>query len=98
MRFSGREIPGELLKLARNRMKGATAFTPNEIRSHLLLHGRQLMIAVHGIEANHPIIADRVFKEARRQLTDAGEIAPLKRGVWAKTSFLRAAAAESEAR
>lgn len=96
MKFSGGEVPGSLFKLARDRMLLEPTVTPDAVRAHLLTHGLDDLKAASGIVQNHKIIANRVFWAACRELVAAGEIEQLKRGVWAKTSFLAAANASSD--
>lgn len=93
MKFSGKEIPGSLFKLARDFMLSRQSFTPDDVRAHLLRHGAAALAETHGIPANHPIIANRVHQAACRELAQAGEVVQLKRGVWMKKSILDAAEA-----
>lgn len=90
MKFGQTEIPGSLFKLARERMLRDATFTPGDIRAHLAKEAPSELAAISGIGRNWGIIADRVTRACIDQLRAAGEIGQLKRGVWAKTSFLAA--------
>ena len=92
MRFGNTEIPGCLFHLARERMLKEATFTPENIRQHLLTQAPDELCAISPIATNQRIIAERVMRDCVKQLVASGEIAQLKRGVWAKTSFPAAAA------
>lgn len=92
MQFGNTEIPGGLFQLARERMLKEATFTPENIRQHLLTQAPDVLWAISPIVTNQRIIVDRVMRDCIKQLVASGEIAQLKRGVWAKTSFLAAAA------
>ena len=91
MRFGCTEIPGSLFKIARDRMRSDATFTPEDIRRHLVDRASDVLHGISPITVNHRIIADRVMRDCVKQLVSSGEIAQLKRGVWAKTTFLAAA-------
>lgn len=91
MKFMGREVPGALFKLARDYMLSDATVTPEDVRVYLLSHGSDDLNALSDIKENHRVIVNRVFQVARKELIAAGKISQLKRGVWAKTSFLKAA-------
>lgn len=91
MRFGTITVPGELFKLARERMLSEASFTPEDIRLHLLSSGRVHLDKVSDHETNRWIVANRVLQASRKELVQAGEVAQLKRGVWMKSSVLRAA-------
>lgn len=91
MRFGNREVPGELFNLARDRMLASTTFTPEEVRQHLLKSAITHLIQLSPLPANQWIIANRVMRACVKEMVQSGEIAQLKRGVWAKSSFLAAA-------
>lgn len=92
MKFGQTEIPGSLFKLARDRMLRDATFTPGDIRAHLAKEAPDVLAAVSGIGVNWGIVADRVVRSCISELRTAGEIGPLKRGTWAKVSFLKAEA------
>lgn len=92
MRFGSKEIPGSIFKLARDRMLRDVTFTPEDIRGHLMEQAPVVLNEISSIGVNHRIIANRVMRDCVKQLVASGEIAQLKRGVWAKTTFLKAAA------
>jgi hypothetical protein len=92
MKFGQTVIPESLFKLARERMLRDPTFTPGDVRGHLAKEAPADLAAISGIGRNWGIVADRVTRACIDELRTAGEIAPLKRGTWAKTSFLRATA------
>ena len=92
MKFGQTEIPENLFTLARERMRRDATFTPDDVRAHLAKQAPDELAAVSGIGVNWGIVADRVTRACLRELRAAGEISPLKRGTWAKTSFLKATA------
>jgi hypothetical protein len=92
MKFGQTEIPETLFKLARERMRRDATFTPGDVRAHLAKEAPGELAAVSGIGVNWGIVADRVTRACLRELRAAGEIGPLKRGTWAKKSFLEATA------
>lgn len=94
MKFSGREVPESLFQLARNAMRARASFVPEDIRKVLVEEGKPAMLALCGIEKNHWIIANRVMRAVVHELAAAGEIQPLKRGVWMKASIIETAQAQ----
>ena len=92
MRFGNTEIPGSLFKLARERMLKTATFTPEDIRRHILEQAPTELRNISPIATNQRIIAERVMRGCIKQLVASGEIAQLKRGVWAKASFQAATA------
>lgn len=94
MKFGQTEIPGRLFKLARERMLREATFTPGEIRKHIIENAREELMAISSIRSNWQIVAERVMRTALAELRTAGEVDQLKKGIWAKTSFLAAAAGE----
>ena len=91
MKFGQTEIPGSLFKLARERMLRDATFTPGDVRAHLAKEAPDVLAAVSGVNVNWGIVADRVTRACINELHNAGEIGQLKRGTWAKSSFLKAA-------
>lgn len=91
MRFIQAEIPDSLFVLVRERMRRDVTFTPEDIRRHVLQHAQATLRAINELESNWEIIANRVMRSCIDELRRAGEIAQLKHGVWAKTTFLKAA-------
>lgn len=91
MRFGSTEIPGSVFQLARERILADATVTPEAIRQHLLSQAHETLRAISPIATNQRIIADRVMRDCLKQLVASGEIAQLKHGVWAKTTFLAAA-------
>lgn len=89
MKFGPTPIPENLFTLARERMLRDATFTPGDIRAHLAKEAPADLAAVSDIGVNWGIVAERVTRACIRELRAAGEIAPLKRGTWAKTSFLK---------
>ncbi|MYM92445.1 hypothetical protein [Duganella vulcania] len=85
-------IPEALFALARERMRRDATFTPEDVRVHLAKQAPDTLASVSGKGVNWGIVADRVTRSCIRELRATGEIAPLKRGTWAKTSFLKEAA------
>lgn len=96
MRFGSTPIPGELFKLARDRMLREASFTPEDIRTHLLSEGTSHLSAVTTNSTNQWIIAERVMQSARKDLAEAGEVAQLRRGVWMRSDVLKAAESQVE--
>lgn len=92
MHFGRTELPGILFKLARERMVLEATFTPEDIRKYLVVQSHEILQRISPLATNHRIIANRVMRDCIKQLVSSGEIAQLKRGVWAKTTFLAAAA------
>lgn len=93
MRFGSTQIPDEMFRLACDRMLEGPVFTPEDIRNHLLANASETMQKISPIASNHRIIAERVMRKGIKELVAAKQIAQLKRGVWATTRFLAAAAA-----
>lgn len=91
MRFCGKTIPGSLFQLARERLLAEATSTPEAVRQHLMLAGAKDLQALSGIPSNQWIVCNRVMRAAILELVAAGELAALKRGVWATTKFLKAA-------
>ena len=92
MKFGQTEIPENLFTLARERMRRDVTFTPGDIRAHLAKEAPADLAASSPLGQNWGIVADRVTRSCIEELRAAGEIGQLKRGTWAKTSFLRATA------
>ncbi|MNR71512.1 hypothetical protein D3C71_21410 [compost metagenome] len=92
MNFGQTPIPQRLFDLARERMLSEPTSTPAAVREHLLKKGATELQQTSAIAHNHAIIANRVFLAVCKELRASGEIASLKRGVWATTKFLQAAA------
>lgn len=91
MKFGTTPIPDAVFDLAYERMRRDATFTPEDVRQHLLTHGSAQLQAITSIEVNQWIIANRVMRACVNVMRDAGEIEQLKKGVWAKASFLAAA-------
>lgn len=91
MKFGSAPIPASIFDMAYARMRREATFTPEDIRTYLLRHAKAELSALSSIETNQRIIANRVMRACVNTLREAGEIEALKRGVWAKTSFLAAA-------
>jgi hypothetical protein len=92
MKFGTQTIPEHLFELARERLRQGPTITPAQMRQHLIKNGAAEMTRTNSLPHNHRIIAARVFSAVRKELQAQGEIAQLKRGVWATTKFLDAAA------
>ncbi len=86
MKFGTQTIPGELFKLARERMLRDTHFEPAKVREHICEHGRAQLFEINSIEKNHQIIAERVMRAALAELVAAGEVEQVKRGLWGRVS------------
>jgi hypothetical protein len=96
MKFGSQTIPTRLFDLARERLLGNATSTPDQVRSHILQNGKSELQQTNEIEHNQRIIANRVFQAVRLELLASGDIAQLKRGVWATTKFLAAANAPAQ--
>lgn len=92
MRFGKTPVPGSLFQCARERMLRDATFTPEDIRAHLLATQSEALAAISAIPTNQGIIANRVMRACVKQLVASGEVQQLKRGVWARSDFLAAAA------
>lgn len=91
MKFGSTPIPEKLFDLARARMRQDATFTPEDIRAHLQVAAAPELAAISDIKTNQWIVTNRVMRACVAELRAAGEIAQLKKGVWAKSSFLAAA-------
>lgn len=96
MKFGKTQVPQSLFELARTRLQKEASCTTDDARSYVLKHGVNDLNAITAIETNQCIVANRVVRAVIDELRAAGEIAQLKRGVWAKTTFLNAAHAQED--
>lgn len=86
MKFGKTEIPGALFKLARDRMLAGGAFTPVDIRDHLLREAEATLDTISDIRTNQWIIANRITRTCIAELRKTGEIVQLRRGTWSRVS------------
>ncbi len=97
MKFGQTTIPNELFDQARARLRQEATCSTEAARSHLLKSAGPLLSSISPLETNQWIVANRVVRAVIDELRAAGEIEQIKRGVWAKSTFMAAAKQQEEA-
>jgi hypothetical protein len=90
MKFGSIHIPESLHQIARERMLQSTSFTPDEVRSHLLDKGIEVIAMISDLKTNQWIVANNVVRAEINKLVSEKAIGQLKRGVWMKRAVLDA--------